>query len=122
MDMSENRICICWSKGIRVQSFRAELEKTFCTQRRTIVPSAQTGIPQILESAKPTKVATPTPQGHPSQPIRMSYSVAEAAQLLGVHYFSVYRLIQRGKLRVCRVLRGKIIVPRSELLKLLNAE
>jgi excisionase family DNA binding protein len=52
----------------------------------------------------------------------MSYSVAEAAQLLGVHYFSVYRLIQRGKLRVCRVLRGKIIVPRSELLKLLNTE
>lgn len=99
MDLSENRICICWSKGIRVQSLEVE-----------------------LADGEPTKVATPTPQEHPSQPIRMSYSVAEAAQLLGVHYFSVYRLIQRGKLRVCRVLRGKIIVPRSELLKLLNAE
>jgi len=32
--------------------------------------------------------------------------------MLGVHYFSVHRLIQRGKL----------LVPRSELLKLLNAE
>ena len=74
MDLSENRICICWSKGIRVQSLEVE-----------------------LADGEPTKVATPTPQEHPSQPIRMSYSVAEAAQLLGVHYFSVYRLIQRGK-------------------------
>ena len=53
---------------------------------------------------------------------RLAYSIAESAQLLGVHYFSVYRMIQRGKLRVCRVLRGKLLVPRSELLKLLNTE
>lgn len=52
---------------------------------------------------------------------RLAYSVEESAQLLGVHYFSVYRLIQRGKLRACRVLRGKILVPRSELLNLLNS-
>ena len=53
---------------------------------------------------------------------RLAYSVDEAAQLLGVHYFSVYRMIQRGKLRACRVLRGKLLVPRSELLKLLKLE
>lgn len=53
---------------------------------------------------------------------RLAYSVDEAAQLLGVHYFSVYRMIQRGKLRACRVLRGKLLVPRSELLKLLKVE
>jgi len=53
---------------------------------------------------------------------RLAYSVDEAAQLLGVHYFSVYRMIQRGKLRACRVLRGKLLVPRSELLKLLDVE
>jgi excisionase family DNA binding protein len=53
---------------------------------------------------------------------RLAYSIEEAAQLLGVHYFSVYRMIQRGKLRACRVLRGKLLVPRSELLKLLNVE
>lgn len=53
---------------------------------------------------------------------RLAYSVEESAQLLGVHYFSVYRMIQRGKLRACRVLRGKLLVPRSELLKLLEAE
>ena len=53
---------------------------------------------------------------------RLAYSIEESAQLLGVHYFSVYRMIQRGKLRACRVLRGKLLVPRSELLKLLKAE
>lgn len=53
---------------------------------------------------------------------RLAYSVQEAADLLGVNYFSVYRLIQRGKLKVCRALRGKLLVPRSELLKLLKTE
>src|SRR3954463_15743409 len=41
----------------------------------------------------------------------LGYSVQEAAKLLGVDYFSVYRLIQRGKLRACRALRGKLLVP-----------
>ncbi len=52
---------------------------------------------------------------------RLAYSVQEAADLLGVDYFSVYRLIQRGKLRACRALRGKLLVPRTELLRLLKA-
>jgi excisionase family DNA binding protein len=55
-------------------------------------------------------------------PERLAYSVQEAADMLGVNYFSVYRLIQRGKLKVCRALRGKILVPRSEILKLLKTE
>ena len=67
-------------------------------------------------------VAPPTQPEALTQTDRLVYSVEEAAELLGVHYFSVYRLIQRGKLRACRVLRGKLLVPRSELLKLLKAE
>jgi excisionase family DNA binding protein len=51
---------------------------------------------------------------------RLAYSIEEAAAMLGVHYFSDYRLIQRGKLKPCRALRGKLLVPRSELLRLLN--
>jgi excisionase family DNA binding protein len=51
---------------------------------------------------------------------RLAYSLKEAADLLGVDYFSVYRLIQRGKLRACRALRGKLLVPRTELLRLLK--
>ena len=42
---------------------------------------------------------------------RLAYSIQEAADMLGVNYFSVYRLIQRNKLKVCRALRGKLLVP-----------
>jgi excisionase family DNA binding protein len=65
--------------------------------------------------------ALPVPHPPPAPDSeRLAYSVQEAADLLGVNYFSVYRLIQRGKLRPCRALRGKLLVPRSELLKLLR--
>jgi excisionase family DNA binding protein len=53
---------------------------------------------------------------------RIAYSIHEAADMLGVDYFSVYRLIQRGKLKACRALRGKFLIPRTELFRLLNAE
>jgi excisionase family DNA binding protein len=66
-------------------------------------------------------VSTPEPRLTVT-PERLAYSVQEAADLLGVNYFSVYRLIQRDKLKVCRALRGKLLVPRSELLKLLKPE
>jgi len=68
------------------------------------------------ETAKPL-----APQRGPAEPERLAYSIQEAADLLGVDYFSVYRLIQRKKLRACRALRGKLLVPRSELLRLLNS-
>jgi len=58
----------------------------------------------------------------PAPAERLAYSIEEAAALLGVHYFSVYRLVQRGKLRPCRALRGKLLFPRTELLKLLKTE
>ena len=53
---------------------------------------------------------------------RLAYSIEEAARLLGVHYFSVYRLIQQGKLKACRALRGKLLIPKIELLRLLQVE
>ena len=62
----------------------------------------------------------PMPQAPVPEQERLAYSVQEAADLLGVDYFSVYRLIQRGKLRACRALRGKLLVPRSELMRLLK--
>ena len=53
---------------------------------------------------------------------QLTYSVQEAADLLGVHYFSVYSLIQSGKLKVCRALGAKLLVRRTELLRLLKSE
>jgi excisionase family DNA binding protein len=63
--------------------------------------------------------ASPSPPVPPeTEPL--AYSIQESADLLGVDYFSFYRLIQRGKLRACRALRGKLLVPRTELLRLLK--
>jgi excisionase family DNA binding protein len=64
-----------------------------------------------------TKLEPPSIPGE-----RMAYSVQETADMLGVNYFSIYRLIQRNKLKACRALRGKLLVPRTELLRLLNSE
>ncbi len=66
-------------------------------------------------------LASPAHQQAPAaETERLAYSVQDSADLLGVNYFSVYRLIQRGKLRACRALRGKLLVPRTELLRLLK--
>src|SRR2546425_4297908 len=64
----------------------------------------------------------PESEEPPATTERLAYSIEEAAAMLGVHYFSIYRLIQRGKLKACRALRGKLLVPRAELLKLLKTE
>ena len=53
---------------------------------------------------------------------RLAYSVQESADMLGINYFTMYRLIQRQKIKTCRVLRGKLLVPRLELLKLLQTD
>ena len=56
------------------------------------------------------------------QPERLAYSLHECAELLGIDYFSVYRLVQRGKLKACRALRGKFLISRTELLRLLKPD
>ena len=79
---------------------------------------------QVATAGAPPASPMDTPKlaEPPTQTERLAYSIQEAAHLLGVNYFSVYRLIQRGKLKPCRALRGKLLVPRSELLKLLKTE
>jgi len=49
---------------------------------------------------------------HTPEKERLAYSIQEATDMLGVDYFSVYRLIQRGK----------FLITRSEPLRMLNEE
>lgn len=63
-----------------------------------------------------------TPTATPPPVERLAYSIEEAAEMLGINYHSIYRLIQRGKLKACRALRGKLLISRDELLKLLKSE
>ena len=58
----------------------------------------------------------------PLQKERIAYSIPEAADMLGLDYFSVYRLVRRGKLKACRALRGKFLIFRTELFRLLDSE
>jgi len=58
----------------------------------------------------------------PLQKERIAYSIPEAADMLGLDYFSVYRLVRRGKLKACRALRGKFLISRTELFRLLDSE
>jgi excisionase family DNA binding protein len=53
---------------------------------------------------------------------RLAYSIPEVADMLGLDYFSVYRLVLRGKLKACRALRGKFLIARTELNRFLNSE
>lgn len=68
------------------------------------------------ENEKPIQTTAPPPAE------RLAYSIQEAADLLGIHYYTMYRLIQRQKIKTCRVLRGKLLVPRVELVKLLQTD
>jgi excisionase family DNA binding protein len=70
-----------------------------------------------MEAIQESKEPTTTPPAE-----RLAYSVQEAADMLGINYFTMYRLIQRQKLKTCRVLRGKLLVPRTELLQLLQTD
>ena len=56
------------------------------------------------------------------KPERVAYTIHEAAEMLGVHYFAVYGLIQKKKLHACRAVPGKLLIPRSEIFRLLQVE
>jgi excisionase family DNA binding protein len=57
-------------------------------------------------------------QEQASQLPRLAFTMAETARILGCSYISVFRLVQRGKLRACSALRHKLI-PRAEIEKFL---
>ena len=56
-----------------------------------------------------------------SQPLpRLAYNLHETAEILGISYISVWRLLKRGKLRSSNAFRTKLI-PVGEIQRFLNA-
>jgi excisionase family DNA binding protein len=51
---------------------------------------------------------------------KLAYSMQETADMLGISYFTVHRLIKRGLLRSSTALRHKLI-PRSEIERFLQS-
>jgi hypothetical protein len=73
-------------------------------------------------------VYLPTSEGLPEKPKlpekvennnRLAYTMRETAEILGVHYITVHRLIQRGLLKNSKALR-KIIIPAMEIERFLK--
>jgi excisionase family DNA binding protein len=62
-----------------------------------------------------------TVEGSPRPPLpdRLTWSITEAAQVLGISRASAYEAAHRGELPV-RVIGRRILVPRVALLRLLN--
>ena len=50
---------------------------------------------------------------------RLAFSMKETAEILGVSYITVHRLLKRGKLRASDAIRNKVI-PRTEIERFLR--
>lgn len=50
---------------------------------------------------------------------RLAFTMAETAEILGVSYITVHRLLKRGKLRASDAIRNKVI-PRTEIERFLR--
>jgi len=50
---------------------------------------------------------------------RLAYTMRETAEILGVSYITVHRLLKRGKLRASDAIRNKVI-PKTEIEKFLR--
>ena len=69
-----------------------------------------------MKSNAPT---SETKSDKPALP-KLAYSMAETAQVIGVTYITVHRLLKRGLLRSSTALRHKLI-PASEIERFLKA-
>lgn len=56
---------------------------------------------------------------NPSDLPRLAYSLEETAQILGVNYYTVFRLVKRGKLRASKAIRH-YLVPKTEIERFLR--
>lgn len=69
-------------------------------------------------SEKPRQKLHPKPDvgARQTQPLpRLAYTLDETAKILGVSYISVYRLVQRRKLKCSNALPGRKLVPHTEI-------
>jgi excisionase family DNA binding protein len=70
------------------------------------------------DAPNPEQISAPTPPPVEALP-RLAYTMRETAEILGVSYITVFRLLKRGKLRASDALRSKII-PRTEIERFLR--
>jgi excisionase family DNA binding protein len=82
-----------------------------------IIDGRLKSIPPVVAEHKRANMAVPS-EGKGGLP-RLAFTMQETADILGVSYKTVHRLLQRGLLKGSRALRHKII-PRTEIERFLK--
>ena len=77
--------------------------------------NTSTGRVEASESKAATSQNLPTTSSLP----RLAYTMRETAEILGVSYITVHRLLKRGKLRASDAIRNKVI-PLTEIQRFLT--
>lgn len=81
------------------------------TPSKTSTGRVEASESKAATSQNPTTTAASIP--------RLAYSMRETAEILGVSYITVHRLLKRGKLRASDAIRNKVI-PKTEIEKFLR--
>jgi excisionase family DNA binding protein len=81
------------------------------TKLNTSTGRVDTSQDAATTSQNPTANTDPLP--------RLAYTMRETAEILGVSYITVHRLLKRGKLRASDAIRNKVI-PRTEIERFLR--
>ena len=71
------------------------------------------------EASESKATATHNPTATATALPRLAYTMRETAEILGVSYVTVHRLLKRGKLRASDAIRNKVI-PKTEIEKFLR--
>lgn len=71
------------------------------------------------EASESKATATQNPTATAASIPRLAYTMRETAEILGVSYITVHRLLKRGKLRASDAIRNKVI-PKIEIEKFLR--
>jgi excisionase family DNA binding protein len=71
------------------------------------------------EASESKATATHNPTATATALPRLAFTMRETAEILGVSYITVHRLLKRGKLRASDAIRNKVI-PRTEIEKFLR--
>jgi excisionase family DNA binding protein len=82
-----------------------------------VIYKAKTSHQRVKASKREATTSQTTSVSNP--PPRLVYSMRQAAEILGVSYITVHRLLKRGKLRASDAIRNKMI-PHAEIERFLR--
>jgi len=83
-----------------------------------VINKSNTSHARVKASESKAKTPRHSTASNPPLP-RLAYTMREAAEILGVSYITVHRLLKRGTLRASDAIRNKVI-PHAEIERFLR--